>query len=117
MGNLSLKKRVSCWLKREKNILVETEKKHTALPAGIGQRRIPISPTQDYVVSITREVGKLRSDLSHFQTLSNDTLMPLLPLIESHCNGLTLAIQQCNQIIEQANAHRYLYNNPKSAIH
>lgn len=116
MRNLSLKKRISCWLKGDRHMLAKGEKRRVALPTGNSQLSIPVSTTPDIVVNITREVGKLRSDLSHFQALSNEALMPLLPLIESHCNGLALAIQQCNQIIEQANAHRQLHNNPKPAI-
>ncbi|KAL7940563.1 hypothetical protein V8C42DRAFT_224572 [Trichoderma barbatum] len=112
MKNLSLKKRLSCWLKGGKSIVVEAKKRRASLHVGISRSDMPMSPAQDCVVNITREVGKLRSDLNHFQTLSNEALMPLLPLIESHCNGLSLAVQQCNQIIERANAHRYLHNNP-----
>lgn len=113
MVNISLKKRISCWFKGDKHKAVDIKEKRVGLSLGDNQKsthRI-ISPSQERIVNITREVGHLRSELFHFQNLSNEALMPLLPLIESHCNGLSLAIQQCNQIIEQANAHRQFLNN------
>lgn len=114
MVNTSLKKRISCWLKGDKHKAVDVKEKRVGTSLGSNQKSTQriTSPSQDHIVNITREIGKLRSDLTHFQNLSNEALMPLLPLIELHCNGLSSAIEQCNQIIEQANAHLQVLKNP-----
>jgi hypothetical protein len=121
MVNIPLKRRISYWFKGDKgnkHTTIERSESRTSLPYGSSQKSIPppTSPIQGCVVDITREVGSLRSDLAHFQALSHEALMPLLPVIESHCSGLSLAIQQCNQIIEQANACRQLQKNSITSI-
>lgn len=114
---MNLKKRLSCWLKKGKHT-AKIDQRFNAQPHECRQWSIqqPSSAAQDHMVSITREVGRLRFDLSHFQTLFNEALMPLLPLTVSHCNGLLSAIQHCNEIIEQANVRRQLANDLNSAV-
>lgn len=114
---MNLKKRLSCWLKGGKNIAKISQGLNTQ-PHECSQwnNQQPLSAAQDHMVSIAQEVGRLRFDLSHFQTLVNEALMPLLPLTVSHCNGLMSAIQHCNEIIEQANVRRQLANDFNSAI-
>lgn len=110
---MSLKKRISCWFKGEKNKAIDVKEEREGLSLGANQKdaNCITSPSQECIINITREIGQLRSQLNLFQSPSNNALMPLLPLIESHSNGLSLAIQQCNQIIEQANTHRQSLNN------
>lgn len=101
-----------------KRTTVERSESRTSLPHGSSQKSIPppTSPIQGCIVDITREMERLRSNLSHFQTLSHEALMPVLPVIESQCSGLSLAIQQCSQIIEQANACRQSQKNSKTSL-
>lgn len=117
---MHLKKHISCWFKGDKHQAIDIKEKHGGFPSLENNQKDNInritSPSQECIVNITREVGQLRSQLNFFQNLSNEALMPLLPLIESHCNGLSHAIQQCNQIIEQANTHRQLSNESMSTL-
>jgi hypothetical protein len=52
---------------------------------------------------MTREAGKQRLALVHFQHLADDVLLPLLPSVQHHCEGLFSAIEQYNEEVEQAN--------------
>ena len=52
---------------------------------------------------MTRESGKKRLNLSHFQHLSDGVLLPLLPSVQHHCEGLLSAVEQYNEEVEQAN--------------
>jgi hypothetical protein len=63
----------------------------------------PSSASHEQIVAMTRESGKKRLDLLHFQHLSDGVLLPLLPSVQHHCEGLPSAVERYNEEVEQAN--------------
>lgn len=60
--------------------------------------------SQKLIVNLSRESGRLRWDLAHKNHVAKEVIIPFLPLIKLHCDGLTAAVQQCDMKIKQCNA-------------
>jgi uncharacterized protein (DUF2164 family) len=105
MTKFHLRKRVSRYLRREKasdagKIAARREKRSHQTNRDYGGRGAQAElPTRNLIVEMTRERGELQESLAKQRPLSDEVLPRLLSMVQLHCDGLSAAIQQCNQLI------------------
>ncbi|KAJ6437539.1 hypothetical protein O9K51_09745 [Purpureocillium lavendulum] len=71
------------------------------LPPKLG----PVSP-QQRIAELTEEIRQLTCELKYYQTLTDQVLLRIMPVVHLHSSSLFALVQKCNARIEQARAEQ-----------
>lgn len=89
------------------DVLASQEDIHSPNAMDQLQDRMVLETSQERIVALTRELGKLREVVAHDRDISDDILTNLLPVTQVHCEGISEAICQFHNIVEQIGRERH----------
>ena len=67
----------------------------------VAPKQGPASP-QQRIAELTEEIRQLTCELKYYQTLTDQVLFRIMPVVHLHSSGLFAMVQKCNERIEKA---------------
>lgn len=110
---MSARRRLSHCFRRDRPLStssVDFEVQADADDNAVQLRRVPpkdgpTSPRQR-IAELTEEIRQLTCELKYYQTLTEQVLLHIMPVVQLHSSGLFAMVQSCNERIERARAQQ-----------